>query len=90
MFDMFTDVVSISKISSEEISEKLKEVRRSITHGYSYYYDFKDDSRLQYMIIQLDNLIKAMSMKHIGFTPKEITDFIRFKNIVASTRKNSK
>lgn len=78
MFDIFADVVSNGKISSGDISERIKEVRRNITHGYSYYYDFKDDSMLQYMIIQLDRLIKAMSMKLIGFSHKEISDFVRF------------
>jgi len=78
MLDIFADVMPNGTISSEDISEKLEEVRRNITHGYSYYYDFKDDSRLQYMIIQLDKLIKAMSMKHMGFSQKEIYDFIRY------------
>lgn len=78
MFDVFADVVQNGKISSDDISERIKEVRRNITHGYSYYYDFKDDARLQYMIIQLDKLIKAMSMKHIGFSQKDISDFVCF------------
>lgn len=78
MFDIFADVVSNGKISSDDMSERIKEVRRNITHGYSYYYDFKDDSMQQYMVIQLDRLIKAMSMKLIGFSGKEISDFVRF------------
>lgn len=78
MFDSFSKILSNSKKSSEDVSQDIKEVRRSITHGYAYYYDFGIDSDLQYMIIQLDKLIKAMSLKWIGFSLDDIDEYIRY------------
>jgi len=75
MFDLFPQILSNDRLSSENISEQLKEIRRNIVHGYAYYYDFKTDSKIQYMIMQLDRLIRNMSLKWIGFSLDEINEF---------------
>lgn len=75
MFDSFPEILSETRLSSENISEQLKEIRRNIVHGYAYYYDFKTDSKLQYMIIQLDRLIRNMSLKWMGFSSDEINEY---------------
>ena len=75
MFDEFPQLLSCSKLSSGEVSEQIKEIRRTIAHGYAYYYDFKNDSKTQYLIILLDKLIKNMSLLLIGFTKDEIAEY---------------
>ena len=55
--------------------EKIKEMRRQITHGYTYYYDFKNDSQIQYLIILLDKLIRNMSLWWVGFSKAEIEEY---------------
>lgn len=75
MFDSFPEILSNTRFSSEDISEQLKEIRRNIAHGYAYYYDFKTDSKIQQMIIQLDRLIRNMSLKWIGFSLVEINEY---------------
>ena len=75
MFDEFPKLLSSSKLSSDEISEKIKEMRRQIIHGHTYYYDFKDDLEIQYIIIQLDKLIKNMSLCWAGFLIDEIEEY---------------
>jgi len=75
MFDSFPEILSKTRLSSENISEQLKEIRRNIVHGYAYYYDFKTDSKIQYMIILLDRLIQNMSLKWIGFSSDEINEY---------------
>lgn len=75
MFDEFPTLLSKSQLSSDKVSYQIKEIRRKITHGYEYYYDFKNDSNTQYLIILLDELIKNMSLLWIGFSKDEIEDF---------------
>lgn len=75
MFNEFPQLLSSSKLSSDKVSEQIKEIRRTIAHGYAYYYDFKSDSNTQYLIILLDKLIRNMSMLWIGFTKDEIAKF---------------
>jgi hypothetical protein len=75
MFDSFPEILSNTNFSTEDISEQLKEIRRNIVHGYAYYYDFKTDSKVQCMIIQLDRLIQKMSLKWIGFSPDEVNEY---------------
>lgn len=75
MFSAFPEILEKTKISPENISEELKEVRRNIVHGYTYYYDFKNNSRLQYMLMRLSELIKAMSLQLMGFTYDEIKEY---------------
>ena len=40
-----------------------------------YYYDFKSDPELQYLIIILDKLIRNMSLWWAGFTKEEIQEY---------------
>lgn len=75
MFDAFPQLLSDSKLSSGKASEEIKEIRRTIAHGYAYYYDFKNDSNTQYLILLLDKLIKNMSLLWIGFSKEDITEF---------------
>lgn len=75
MFNEFPQLLSNTKMSSEKVSEQVKELRRTIAHGYSYYYDFKNDHKTQYLIHLLDNLIKSMSLKWIGFSAEDIQNF---------------
>lgn len=75
MFDKFPQLLNNTNITSEMASEKIKEIRRVITHGYSYYYDFMDDSKLKFLILRFDELILKMSLTWIGFTDEEIKDY---------------
>ena len=75
MFSEFPKLLSTSQLSSDKVSHQIKEIRRTITHGYEYYYDFKNDSNAQYLIILLDKLIRNMSLLWIGFSKDEIADF---------------
>jgi len=75
MFDKFPQLLNNTNITSEMASEKIKEIRRVITHGYSYYYGFMNDSKLQFLIIRFDELILKMSLTWIGFTDEEIKDY---------------
>ena len=74
MFDEFPQLLS-PKSSSDKVSNQIKEIRRTIAHGYAYYYDFKNDSSTQYLMILLDKLIKNMSLLWIGFSKEEIAKF---------------
>ena len=75
MFNEFPQLLSESKLSSDKVSEQIKEIRRTIVHGYAYYYDFKNDPNIQYFIILLDKLIRNMSLLWIGFTKDEIAEY---------------
>lgn len=75
LFDKFPQLLNNTIITSEMASEKIKETRRVITHGYSYYYDFMDDSKLQFLILRFDELILKMSLTWMGFTDEEIKDY---------------
>lgn len=75
MFNEFPQLISGTKQSVGEISEQIKEIRRTISHGYAYYYDFKNDAKTQYYIILLDKLIRNMSLKWIGFSKDEIDKY---------------
>ena len=76
MFDEFPELLSSHKLSSDMISERIKEIRRTIAHGYAYYYDFKNDSNTQYLVLLLDKLIRNMSLLWIGFSKEDITNFV--------------
>lgn len=75
MFNEFPQLLENTNFTAEVASEKIKEIRRTIAHGYAYYYDFKDDPIAQYQIILLDRLIRNMSLLWIGFTKEEIADY---------------
>ena len=75
MFDAFPKILSNTKLSSEEISNELKTIRVNIVHGYSYYYDFKNEPDIKYKIILLDKLILNMSLRLIGFSDSDIETY---------------
>lgn len=75
MFDEFPQVLSNPNLSPDNVSERIKEMRHQITHGHTYYYDFKSDSELQYLIIILDKLIRNMSLWLAGFSRVEIKEY---------------
>lgn len=78
MFCEFPQLLSRTKIPAEMISDQIKEIRRTIAHGYAYYYDFKNDSNTKYLMILLDRLIKCMSLKWMGFSNNDISNYILF------------
>lgn len=78
MFNEFPQLLSRTKIPAEMISDQIKEIRRTIAHGYAYYYDFKNDSNTKCLMILLDKLIKCMSLKWIGFSNNDISNYILF------------
>lgn len=75
MLDKFPKLLSNYRLSSEQIGEQIKELRRSIAHGHAYYYDFETDIVTQRLIILLDKLIRNMSLLWIGFSKEEIMDY---------------
>lgn len=75
MFDVFPEILNGVRINSEEIANRIKELRRNIVHGYAYYYDFNNDSNIQFCIIKIADLIQRMSLKFIGFDNSEISEF---------------
>lgn len=75
MLNEFPKLLDGFKASPSEISEQIKEIRRTIAHGYAYYYDFKNDIDNQRLIILLDKLIRNMSLFCIGFSKDEIDEY---------------
>lgn len=75
MFDLFPQLLSKSKFNSDNISKEIKELRRHISHGYEYYYDFIDKSHEKYLMILLDRLLKCMSLYFIGFSLEDIENY---------------
>ncbi len=74
MINEFPQLIK-SNLSSDEVSEKIKEMRGQIAHGYTYYYDFKNDSEIKYVIILLDKLIRNMSLWWVGVSKQEIEEY---------------
>lgn len=75
MFDEFPQLLVHTKESAAEVSEQIKEIRRTISHGYAYYYDFKNDVKTKHYMILLNQLIRNMSLKWIGFSKDEIDNY---------------
>ncbi len=75
MFNEFPQLLANTNFTAETVSEKIKEIRRRIAHGYAYFYDFSDDPIAQYQIVLLDRLIRNMSLLWIGFTKDEIAEY---------------
>lgn len=75
--DMFKNFSVYFKagISFDEISKDIANLRNKITHGYFYYYDFKDFNEIKRLMILMDKLIKIMSLSTMGFTDDEIKNF---------------
>lgn len=76
MFNAFPQLLSHAKLSPGQVSDQIKEIRRTIAHGYAYYYDFKNDHKTQYLLHLLDELIQKMSLKWIGFSEDEIQNYL--------------
>lgn len=53
----------------------IKDTRRLIAHGHAYFYDFRDDSAMQHLILLLDRLIRDMSLRLVGFSNAEIEEY---------------
>ena len=76
MFNKYPETL-FQNSTSAEVSEVIKKTRVDITHGYAYYYDFKNDRNMMRMILMLDRLIQKMSLQLIGFSKEEIDAFRR-------------
>lgn len=76
IFNKYPEVL-FPNSTSAEVSETIKKTRVDITHGYAYYYDFKNDRNMMRKILMLDDLIQKMSLQHIGFSKAEIDAFRR-------------
>lgn len=75
MFDEFPQVLQKTRWSSDKASEMIKDTRRLIAHGHAYFYDFRDDSAMQHLILLLDRLIRDMSLRLVGFSNAEIEEY---------------
>ena len=75
MINEFPQISKSQRHSVEKISETIKELRRKVAHGYSYYYDFNETHYARYIMMLLDTLIRNMSLLYIGFTKEEIEKY---------------
>lgn len=75
MLDRFPALWSHSHKTSETISEEIKELRRKLTHGYAYYYNFDRVLRARQLMILLDELIQKMSLLLSGFSEEDIENY---------------
>ena len=75
MIGEFPELLIHQQLTAEDISEQIKEIRRSIAHGYAYYYDFRNDPKIRYYMLLLDRLLKQISLLIIGFSKEEISKF---------------
>lgn len=74
-FNLFPELLKNERLSVEDISDKIKEIRRTIVHGYMYYYDFKNNIEAKRLMLLLDRLIRNMSLFWIGFSKEDISDY---------------
>lgn len=74
-FNLFPELLKNERLSVDDISDKIKEIRRTIAHGYVYYYDFKNNIEMRRLMLLLDKLIRNMSLLWIGFSKEEISDY---------------
>lgn len=75
MIGQYPDVLKWCQGNASEMAEKIKELRRTIIHGYAYYYDFADDIEVKRCMMLMDNLIRCMNLKVAGFDEEEIIEF---------------
>lgn len=75
MLNCFPSVWIRYRCDAGRIAERIKELRRTIAHGYVYYYEFTDDIEIKRCMIVMDHLIKCMNLKVAGFDEKEIVEF---------------
>lgn len=66
-FNLFLELLKNERLSVDDISDKIKEIRRTIAQGYVYYYDFKNNIEMRRLMLLLDKLIRNMSLLWIGF-----------------------
>lgn len=76
MFNKYPETL-FQNSTAADVSEKIKKTRVDITHGYAYYYDFKNDRNMMRKILMLDELIHKMSLQLMGFSKAEIDAFGR-------------
>lgn len=76
MFSKYPETL-FQNSTAADVSEKIKKTRVDITHGYAYYYDFKNDRNMMRKILMLDELIHKMSLQLMGFSKAEIDAFGR-------------
>lgn len=74
-FNLFPELLKDERLSVDDISEKIKETRRTIVHGYKHYYDFKNNIEMKRVMLLLDKLIKNMSLLWIGFSKEDISHY---------------
>lgn len=74
-FNLFPELLKNERLSVDDISDKIKEIRRTIAHGYMYYYDFKNNIEAKRLMLLLDRLIRNMSLLWIGFSKEDISDY---------------
>lgn len=79
MLSCFPSVSVWYRCDSSKMAERIRELRRTIAHGFAYYYDFADDIEIKRCMIVMDHLIKCMNLQVAGFNEQEI---IEFKNEV--------
>lgn len=75
MLSCFPSVSMWYRCDSSKMAERIKELRRTIVHGYAYYYDFADDIEIKRCMIVMDHLIRCMNLKVAGFNEQEIIEF---------------
>lgn len=77
MLQQFPHILQRYRYPLNEMAERMKELRRKIVHGYTYYYAFGDDIEIKMCIMAMDHLIKCMNLRLAGFDEEEITEFER-------------
>lgn len=76
MFDEFGQIlINGTRYTSDNLAEDIKELRRTITHGYEYYYTFAHDNDKGFLVIKMAGLLRCMSLKLIGFSSEEIKNY---------------
>lgn len=75
MLNCFPSVWIWYQCDSGRMAERIKELRRTIAHGYAYYYEFANDIEIKKCMIVMDHLIRCMNLKVAGFDKKEIVEF---------------
>ncbi len=74
MINKYPDFIKSTKDTANSIANTIKEIRRKIVHGYTYFYDFSVDFKKMMLVSLLHNLVKAMSLQLIGLTYEEIIE----------------
>lgn len=75
MFNSFLNILDYSQLDARELSSSIKSLRVDIVHGKAYYYNFKNNQNIKHSILLLADLVQRMSLKHIQFSDKEISEF---------------